>query len=75
MKKSFLVILSLFCLVDYFNLNAQVLVKSNSSSKLKVNGIKENVEVIRDKWGVNHIYANNEHDLFVNLFKPLKNKK
>jgi penicillin amidase len=64
MKKSFLVILSLFCLVDYFNLNAQVLVKSNSSSKLKVNGIKENVEVIRDKWGVNHIYANNEHDLF-----------
>jgi penicillin amidase len=64
MKKSFLVILPLFCLAGYFNLNAQDLVKPTSSSKLKVNGVKENVEVIRDKWGVNHIYANNEHDLF-----------
>ncbi len=62
MKKSFLVILSLFCLSGYYILNAQDLVTANTSTK--VNGINENVEVIRDKWGVNHIYANNEHDLF-----------
>ncbi len=27
-------------------------------------GLKEPVEIIRDKWGINHIYANNQHDLF-----------
>jgi len=64
MKKSFLVVFSLFCLADYFTLNAQDLITKAAASKLKVNGIKESVEVIRDNWGVNHIYANNEHDLF-----------
>jgi penicillin amidase len=29
-----------------------------------VKGIKETVKVIRDQWGVNHIYAKNEADLF-----------
>ena len=27
-------------------------------------GLQKPVEVIRDRWGVNHIYAQNEHDLF-----------
>ncbi|PRY24130.1 penicillin amidase [Spirosoma oryzae] len=27
-------------------------------------GLQQPVEVIRDRWGVNHIYAKNEHDLF-----------
>jgi len=31
---------------------------------LKVKGLQQKVEVLRDQWGVNHIYANNEHDLF-----------
>lgn len=31
---------------------------------LRVTGLTEAVEVIRDAWGVNHIYAKNEHDLF-----------
>ena len=31
---------------------------------LSVDGLKEPVEIIRDKWGVNHIYAKNQHDLF-----------
>ncbi len=34
------------------------------SPDLKVSGLQEPVEVIRDQYGVNHIYANNEHDLF-----------
>ncbi|MCK4848466.1 MAG: penicillin acylase family protein, partial [Candidatus Heimdallarchaeota archaeon] len=32
--------------------------------QLQLPGLKEQVEIIRDKWGVPHIYANNEHDLF-----------
>jgi penicillin amidase len=33
-------------------------------STLKLKGLQQPVEVLRDQWGVNHIYANNEHDLF-----------
>ena len=31
---------------------------------LQVRGLKEPVEVLRDRWGVAHIYAKNQHDLF-----------
>ena len=31
---------------------------------LHVNGLERPVEVLRDRWGINHIYAKNEHDLF-----------
>lgn len=31
---------------------------------LRVKGLQQPVEVLRDQWGVNHIYAKNEHDLF-----------
>ena len=31
---------------------------------LHVKGLKAKVEVLRDEWGVNHIYAANQHDLF-----------
>jgi len=27
-------------------------------------GLEQSVEIIRDKWGINHIYAQNQHDLF-----------
>ncbi|MDC6353420.1 MULTISPECIES: penicillin acylase family protein [unclassified Robiginitalea] len=29
-----------------------------------ISGIQEDVEVVRDPYGINHIYAKNEHDLF-----------
>jgi penicillin amidase len=32
---------------------------------IKVYGLKDRVEVFRDRWGVPHIYAGNQHDLFV----------
>src|SRR5207237_3855994 len=32
--------------------------------ELKVPGLKEPVEVLRDRWGVPHIYARNTDDLF-----------
>jgi penicillin G amidase len=31
---------------------------------LKVPGLREPVEILRDRWGVSHIYAKNRHDLF-----------
>ncbi|MEM9869329.1 MAG: penicillin acylase family protein, partial [Bacteroidota bacterium] len=33
-------------------------------NQLMAEGLKEPVEIIRDKWGINHIYAKNQHDLF-----------
>ncbi len=53
-------IAQLLFLVIFFSTN---LIAQNKS-KLVVKGIIDKVEVLRDKWGVNHIYANNEHDLF-----------
>lgn len=37
---------------------------AQSTQTLQAPGLKQPVEIIRDKWGVNHIYAKNEHDLF-----------
>lgn len=34
------------------------------TQNLNVKGLQQPVEVLRDRWGVNHIYAKNEHDLF-----------
>ena len=36
-----------------------------SDVKLTVPALAEPVEILRDQWGVSHIYARNEHDLFV----------
>jgi penicillin G amidase len=32
--------------------------------KLKVPGLQKSANVVRDRWGVAHIYAQNQHDLF-----------
>ena len=32
--------------------------------EVTLDGLRESVEVIRDRWGVPHIYAQNQHDLF-----------
>ncbi|WP_375444214.1 penicillin acylase family protein [uncultured Fibrella sp.] len=34
------------------------------TQNLNVEGLQQPVEVLCDQWGVNHIYAKNEHDLF-----------
>jgi penicillin G amidase len=31
---------------------------------LSLDGLQASVDILRDRWGVNHIYAANEHDLF-----------
>ena len=35
-----------------------------TTDTLRVQGLTQDVEIIRDRWGVNHIYAKSEHDLF-----------
>ncbi len=32
--------------------------------KIKIIGLKAPVEILRDQWGINHIYAENQEDLF-----------
>lgn len=32
---------------------------------LRIAGLQKPVEILRDQWGVSHIYAKNEHDLFL----------
>lgn len=38
--------------------------ESNNENQLLIDGLQEPIEIIRDEWGINHIYANNQHDLF-----------
>ena len=35
------------------------------SQTLKIKVLKQPVDVFKDTWGISHIYAQNEHDLFV----------
>jgi penicillin amidase len=35
-----------------------------TSGTLQVSGLEDRVEISRDKWGVPHIYAQNEHDVY-----------
>ncbi|WP_321391871.1 penicillin acylase family protein [Emcibacter sp.] len=37
---------------------------SESVETLKTSGLKEPVEIVKDKWGISHIYAKNQSDLF-----------
>lgn len=39
-------------------------VSQSQVSYVSVKGLQKKVKIIRDSWGVNHIYAENEHDLF-----------
>lgn len=50
----------------FLTLFAYVSCKQNipNANYLAVEGLQENVEIIRDQWGINHIYAQNQHDLF-----------
>ena len=43
------------------SISALILSCSNS---IELNGIIDEVEVLRDNYGINHIYANNQNDLF-----------
>ncbi len=40
------------------------LLKAQDTSNIKVPGLLQTVTILTDQWGVSHIYAQNEHDLF-----------
>jgi len=50
----------LFCII-IFSTNY---LYAQTKTELTVPGLKDKVEVLKDQWGVNHIYAKNENDLF-----------
>jgi penicillin amidase len=43
---------------------APALAAQDQAEQFRVAGLESEVEIRRDRWGVNHIYAGNEHDLF-----------
>ncbi len=55
--------------LEFFGIAAACMFVSSLSGapaqeSLTISGLKEPVQIIRDKWGVPHIYAKNENDLF-----------
>ena len=57
MRSVFLLSLFYFCI-------SCLKTESYPKEKINIDGLKQSVEVYRDKWGINHIYAQNQHDLF-----------
>ncbi|MDB5241514.1 MAG: peptidase penicillin amidase [Spirosoma sp.] len=51
-------------LITCFILSVSYFCCAQPVQTLKTPGLQQPVEIIRDQWGVNHIYAKNEHDLF-----------
>lgn len=52
---------SFFALITLFLLCA---CGSSTAEGPAIEGLHEPVEILRDQWGLNHIYAKNQHDLF-----------
>ncbi|MEO0903041.1 MAG: penicillin acylase family protein, partial [Bacteroidota bacterium] len=52
---------TLLVVVIFFSCNQS---KNTSETQFLTEGLQESVEIVRDKWGINHIYAKNQHDLF-----------
>jgi len=59
-RGSLLLTAGLLCCV----LSSSSLFADEPSSTLRVPGLTDTVEVLVDRWGIPHIYAKNQHDLF-----------
>ena len=59
-KSLLFVLLSFVSVIAFAQTKRTAFIQQN----LKLKGLIDKVEVLRDQWGVNHIYAQNEHDLF-----------
>lgn len=53
-----------FCWLFVLILCCNTLPYAQDKYHLSVKGLSARVEALRDQWGVNHIYAANQHDLF-----------
>ncbi len=56
-----LAILMVFVLIGYFSFSRTL---PQAHGSLEVPGLQATVEIDRDQWGIPHIYAQNEHDLY-----------
>lgn len=58
---------AVWCALAAASLNAQArpAVAPPPAADLTIPGLREPVEVRRDRWGIPHIYAKNQHDLFL----------
>lgn len=58
----FAALIALGCYIYYYDLTRGPLPRH--AGELRIDGLHDTVRVIRDKWGVPHIYAANYHDLY-----------
>lgn len=58
------ILASLLALVVWFTASPRANLVQAPSAALQVAGLRQPVEILRDRWGINHIYASDEHDLF-----------
>ncbi|GAB3562331.1 penicillin acylase family protein [Spirosoma luteolum] len=56
--------LVLLCLCLTGLVSAQSRSTASATLPARQGGLQQPVEIIKDRWGINHIYAKNEHDLF-----------
>lgn len=54
----------MYHLLFLFSFLLPIYCQAQSTNTLTLAGLQQPVEIIRDHWGINHIYAKNEHDLF-----------
>jgi penicillin amidase len=55
---------ALFALVPLLFLGPSVVAADPPAETISLPGLNQPVEILRDKWGISHIYARTEHDLF-----------
>ena len=55
---------ALFALVPLLFLGSPVIAADHPAETISLPGLNQPVEILRDKWGISHIYARTEHDLF-----------
>lgn len=44
--------------------SSRVIAADHPTEELSLSGLNQPVEILRDRWGISHIYARTEHDLF-----------
>ena len=55
---------SLFTVVSIATAQSAPPQATSAAERLHVSGLKDSVEILVDRWGISHIYAKNESDLF-----------
>lgn len=51
-------------LVSILTLIACNVTLAQTTSRISLEGLQQSVEILKDRWGISHIYAQTEHDLF-----------